>query len=186
MLKYALKRLGLSVPLLFLLSILTFVYIQVIPGDPVAGMLGPGGSPALIKQLRHQLGLDQPIPSQYWHWLSNLFAHGDLGISFITQQPITPVLVARAGLPATLQLTVTGLIFTVALGWLGGFTSRRVQGHLGRPHAVRPDPRSRAVHADVLDRHDPDRGVRRIPAVAARPEVTCRSPRIRRRASRTA
>ncbi len=106
-------------PLLFLLSILTFVYIQIIPGDPVAGMLGPGGTPALVAQLRHELGLDQSLPSQYWHWLSNLFAHGDLGISFITRQPITPVLMDR--IPATLQLTVTGLIFTVALGWLGGF-----------------------------------------------------------------
>ncbi|TKA01182.1 ABC transporter permease [Actinacidiphila oryziradicis] len=119
MLKYALYRLCLAAPLLFLLSILTFVYIQIIPGDPVAGMLGPGGNPTLIRQLRHELGLDQSIPSQYGHWLSNLVTHGDLGISFITRQPITPVLVNR--IPATLQLTVTGLIFTVVLGWLGGF-----------------------------------------------------------------
>jgi peptide/nickel transport system permease protein len=119
MLKYALYRLCLAVPLLFLLSILTFVYIQIIPGDPVAGMLGPGGTPALVHQLRHELGLDRPILSQYWHWLSNLVAHGDLGISFITRQPLTPILINR--IPATLQLTVTGLIFTVAFGWLGGF-----------------------------------------------------------------
>src|SRR6266702_7832909 len=82
-------------------------------------MLGPGGSPQLVAQLRHQFGLDQSIPSQYWHWLSNLLAHGQLGTSFITRQPITPVLINR--IPATIQLTATGLIFTVLLGWLGGF-----------------------------------------------------------------
>ncbi|MDT4944666.1 MAG: peptide/nickel transport system permease protein [Pseudonocardiales bacterium] len=119
MVKYTLYRLCLLIPLLFVLSILTFLYIQLIPGDPVAGMLGPGGSPQLVAQLRHQFGLDQSIPSQYWHWLSNLLAHGRLGTSFITRQPITPVLINR--IPATIQLTVTGLIFTVLLGWLGGF-----------------------------------------------------------------
>ncbi|MDT4934353.1 MAG: peptide/nickel transport system permease protein [Pseudonocardiales bacterium] len=119
MVKYTLYRLCLLIPLLFVLSILTFLYIQLIPGDPVAGMLGPGGSPQLVAQLRHQFGLDQSIPSQYWHWLSNLLAHGQLGTSFITRQPITPVLINR--IPATIQLTVTGLIFTVLLGWLGGF-----------------------------------------------------------------
>jgi peptide/nickel transport system permease protein len=119
MVKYTLYRLCLLIPLLFVLSILTFLYIQLIPGDPVAGMLGPGGSPQLVAQLRHQFGLDQSIPSQYWHWLSNLLAHGRLGTSFITRQAITPVLINR--IPATIQLTVTGLIFTVLLGWLGGF-----------------------------------------------------------------
>jgi peptide/nickel transport system permease protein len=119
MLKYALQRIGLLVPLLLGLSVLTFLYMQVIPGDPVAGMLGPGGTPQLIAQLRHQFGLDQPIATQYWHWLSNLVTHGDLGTSFTTRQQITPILINR--IPATLQLTFTGLIFTVLLGWLMGF-----------------------------------------------------------------
>jgi peptide/nickel transport system permease protein len=118
-LKYALYRIALLVPLLLGVSVLTFLYIQVIPGDPVAGLLGPGGTPELIAQLRHQFGLDQPVLTQYWHWLSNLIAHGDLGTSFTSRQKITPTLVNR--IPATLQLTVVGLAFTVLLGWPLGF-----------------------------------------------------------------
>jgi peptide/nickel transport system permease protein len=119
MIKYALHRIAFLVPLLFGLSIVTFLYIQVIPGDPVAGMLGSGGTPQLVAELRHQFGLDQPLLTQYWHWLSNLVAHGDLGTSFTSRQKITPLLLDR--IPATLQLTVTGLFFTVLLGWPFGF-----------------------------------------------------------------
>jgi peptide/nickel transport system permease protein len=119
MIKYALHRIAFLVPLLFGLSIVTFLYIQVIPGDPVAGMLGSGGTPQLVAELRHQFGLDQPLLTQYWHWLSNLVTHGDLGTSFTSRQKITPLLIDR--IPATLQLTVTGLIFTVLLGWPFGF-----------------------------------------------------------------
>jgi peptide/nickel transport system permease protein len=109
----------LLLPLLFGLSVLTFLYVHVIPGDPIAGMLGPGGNPELIAQLRHEYGLDQPLPVQYWHWLASLLAHGDLGITFGSGQRITPILINR--IPATLQLTAAGMLFTVLLGLPAGF-----------------------------------------------------------------
>ena len=76
MLKYVAARVGVLIPLLFGLSILVFLYIHVIPGNPVAGMLGPAGTPSLIAQLSRQFGLDQPLPVQYWHWLDGIF-HGE-------------------------------------------------------------------------------------------------------------
>ena len=119
MLRYSLNRLVLLVPLLFGLSVLTFLYMHVIPGDPIAGMLGPGGNPQLIEQLRHQYGLDQPIPVQYWQWLTGLLSRGYLGISFGSGQAIAPILLNR--IPATLQLTVAGMLFTVLIGLPAGF-----------------------------------------------------------------
>ena len=119
MLRYTLNRLLLLVPLLFGLSVLTFLYLHVIPGDPIAGMLGPGGNPKLIGELRHQYGLDQPVMLQYSQWLGGLLSHGSLGITFGSGQPITPILISR--IPATLQLTAAGMIFTVLIGLPAGF-----------------------------------------------------------------
>jgi peptide/nickel transport system permease protein len=119
MIRYATYRIGILVPMLLGLSMLTFLYMQMIPGDPVAGMLGSAGTPQLIAQLRHQFGLDQPLPLQYWRWLCGLVTHGDLGISFTSRQEITPILLNR--IPATFQLTVAGLICTVLIGWPAGF-----------------------------------------------------------------
>jgi peptide/nickel transport system permease protein len=118
LLRSTLYRLAILIPLLFGLSLLMFLYIHIIPGDPVAGMLGAGGTPKLIAQLRHQFGLDQPIVVQYWHWLDGLL-HGSLGISFVTRQAITPILVQR--IPASLELTVAGMFATVVVGCPLGF-----------------------------------------------------------------
>lgn len=118
MLKYVAVRIGVLIPLLFGLSILVFLYIHVIPGNPVAGMLGPAGTPALIAQLSQKFGLDQPMAVQYWHWLDGLF-HGNLGTSFISQEPIGPILGERA--PASLELTAVGMAMVVLIGWPLGF-----------------------------------------------------------------
>jgi peptide/nickel transport system permease protein len=116
--RYALYRILTLFVLLFGLSVATFLYMQLVPGDPVAGMLGPAGNPELIAQLRHEFGLDQPLLTQYWQWLSGL-VHGDLGISFSSRQPIGPILIHR--IPATLQLTIASMVWVVLLGWPAGF-----------------------------------------------------------------
>jgi peptide/nickel transport system permease protein len=100
------------------LSLVLFIYIQLIPGDPVAGMLGPTADPALVARIRHELGLDQPILVQYLHWVQGL-SRGDLGISFSSRFPITPILIAR--IPATLQLTMTGMLVVILIGAPFGF-----------------------------------------------------------------
>jgi peptide/nickel transport system permease protein len=122
MLRFAAYRLLLLVFLLLGLSVLSFFYLQLVPGDPVSGMLGPAGTPELIRQLRHQFGLDQPLWTQYWHWVSGA-VHGDLGISFSSRQPIGPILIDR--IPATLQLTLVSMVFTVFIGWPMGFFAGR-------------------------------------------------------------
>jgi peptide/nickel transport system permease protein len=116
--RYAAYRLAILVPLVVGLSVVLFFYMQLIPGDPVAAMLGPSGSPELVAKLRHQFGLDQPVATQYLHWVQGLL-HGDLGITFSSQQPITPLLINR--IPATLQLTIGGMFFTLVIGLPLGF-----------------------------------------------------------------
>ena len=113
MLRYFLNRVMFMIPLVFLLSALLFIYMRVLPGDPVAGILGPEATPELTAQLRATFGLDQPILSQYIIWIRDLF-QGNLGISYTSQQEITPLLIAR--IPATLQLLLSG--FLVSLTFL--------------------------------------------------------------------
>src|SRR5262249_8219656 len=92
--------------------------MQLVPGDPVAGMLGPAGNRQLTARLRHRSGPAQPLLTQYWPWLSGL-VHGALGISFPSRQPIGPILIHR--IPATLQLTAASMFWVVLLGWPIGF-----------------------------------------------------------------
>lgn len=125
MLGYLVRRILVLIPLLFSLTVLLFFYIHAVPGDPIAGMLGPDGSPELIAQLRHERGLDVPLWTQYWNWFTGLF-RGDLGISLINGAPITPIVINR--IPATLQLTVCSLILIVAIGFPLGFLAGKHQG----------------------------------------------------------
>ena len=118
MARYVGYRVALLVPLSVGLSIVVFFYLQLIPGDPVAGMLGPAANPQLVAQLRHEFGLDQPIATQYIHWVQGLL-RGDLGISFASRQAITPILINR--IPATLQLTLGGMFFVLLIGLPLGF-----------------------------------------------------------------
>jgi peptide/nickel transport system permease protein len=117
MLRYTLNRILLFVPILFGLSLLTFVYIHLIPGDPVQAMIGPTGTPDMVTQMRHELGLDRPLYVQYLDWVGGAL-HGDLGISFRSRQPITPLLLDR--IPATLELAGAALAFAILLGLPAG------------------------------------------------------------------
>jgi len=117
MLRYTLNRILLFIPILFGLSMLTFIYIHLIPGDPVQAMIGPTGTPEMVAQMRHELGLDRPIYVQYLDWVGGAL-HGDLGISFRSRQPITPLLLDR--IPATLELAGAALAFAILLGLPSG------------------------------------------------------------------
>jgi peptide/nickel transport system permease protein len=117
MLRYTLNRILLFIPILFGLSMLTFIYIHLIPGDPVQAMIGPTGTPEMVAQMRHELGLDRPIYVQYLDWVGGAL-HGDLGISFRSRQPITPLLLDR--IPATLELAGAALALAILLGLPSG------------------------------------------------------------------
>jgi ABC-type dipeptide/oligopeptide/nickel transport system permease component len=111
---YVLKRLIAILALAFGISVIVFLIIRLIPGDPVAVLLGTSaGDAEVAARLRSQLGLDLPIYAQYTTWIANL-AHGDFGYSYGNQQSVSSLLAAN--FPATLQLTIAALIVSLSVG----------------------------------------------------------------------
>jgi peptide/nickel transport system permease protein len=117
MLGYTLRRLAVSIPLLAALAIASFFYVHVLPGDPVSAMLGVNTSPQLVQQLRHEFGLDRPLTTQFADWVTGLL-HGNLGLSFRSQLPVTSLISGR--IPAALELALSGLVVMIVLGVGGG------------------------------------------------------------------
>ncbi|HEY5058746.1 MAG TPA: ABC transporter permease [Gaiellaceae bacterium] len=110
MLRYLVKRLVTSVFLLVLSSILIFLLLRVIPGDPTITKLGgsiKNVNPRAIEAIRHQLGLDRSLPSQYVHWVGGVL-HGNFGRSYFSQFPVTTLVSERIG--ATLELTILAML----------------------------------------------------------------------------
>lgn len=87
MARFLLRRLLLAIPILLGVSIVVFITIKLIPGDPVSTLLGPNATPQARADLTNRLGLDQPLPVQYWSWLKSV-AQGDFGTSLSLQQPV--------------------------------------------------------------------------------------------------
>jgi peptide/nickel transport system permease protein len=94
------------------ITMVSFLLLRIVPGDPARIALGPRATPAAIAALRQRWGLDRPLPVQYLDYVSRLL-HGDFGISTTYQVPVRP-LIAQA-LPVTLLMLAIGLIFAVAL-----------------------------------------------------------------------
>jgi len=78
--RFLLKRLALSIVTLMLLSVIVFAAAQLLPGDVGRNVLGPLASPESVAQFNHEHGVDRPVWTQYWDWISH-FARGDLGTS---------------------------------------------------------------------------------------------------------
>jgi ABC-type dipeptide/oligopeptide/nickel transport system permease component len=111
---YVLKRLASIVALAFGITVLVFLIIHFIPGDPVTAMLGTSAAdPALIARLNAQLGLDRSLPTQYLLWLGNVL-HGDFGYSYVQQQSVASLV--GDNMPATVQLTLASLSLSLLLG----------------------------------------------------------------------
>ncbi|MGB6241410.1 MAG: dipeptide ABC transporter permease DppB [Castellaniella sp.] len=114
MLSFILKRVGLAIPTFIGITLLTFAFIHLIPGDPVLIMAGERGlSPEQHAAMMTQLGLDQPLSTQYMHYIWNVL-HGDLGTSLTTRQPIWSEFVPR--FQATLELSIIAMIIALAIG----------------------------------------------------------------------
>lgn len=120
MARYALKRLVQMVPLLLLVSLVSFGLIKLVPGDPAVVIGGPGATPDMIEQIRKNLGLDQPLHVQIGTFYLNL-ARGDLGRSLLLGQPVTSAILERA--PVTLWLSAYALVLTIAFGLLTGIVA---------------------------------------------------------------
>jgi len=110
MLRYLIRRLLLTIPVLVGVATLVFSLIHFVPGDPAQSMLGEGASPQEVTALRHSLGLDRPLPTQYASFLGGVI-RGDLGTSFRYGTPVTREIGAR--LYRTVQLALAAM--TVAL-----------------------------------------------------------------------
>lgn len=113
--RYALQRLLFTIPVLFGVSVLTFLMLHLVPGDPVAAMfVGQGGtSEAAMEQTREQLGLNDPLPVQYLNYMKGL-AQGDLGTSIRTKQPVSDMIANN--LPSTIKLTVASMALAILFG----------------------------------------------------------------------
>lgn len=122
MIAYVAKRLIGAIPTLIGVSLLTFLFIRLIPGDAIAARLGTSQAltPEQLASLRAYLGLDQPLPQQYWTWLTSLL-HGDLGYSIRTGRPVLVEIAQR--LPATLELALAAAVIAVAVGLPLGIVS---------------------------------------------------------------
>ncbi|MCC3382080.1 ABC transporter permease [Paenibacillus farraposensis] len=117
---YFLKRLAVLIPVLLGMTLIVFSIIHAIPGDPAETILGDKATEQSKQALREQLGLDKPWVQQYGTYLSEL-AHGDLGDSIRTRQPIVREMVPY--LAATLELTAASMFFAVVVGMNAGIVS---------------------------------------------------------------
>lgn len=120
MLTVLLRRLGSAIPVLAIVSLVTFGLIHMIPGDPATAIAGLAATQEQVETIRRDLGLDQPVLSQLLHWYGAL-AHGDLGRSLLMGQPVLDVTLRR--LPVTIALSVYALVLTLLLGLGAGIVA---------------------------------------------------------------
>jgi peptide/nickel transport system permease protein len=123
------RRLLLAIPLLFVVSFLSFALVAVAPGDPAADILGMDATKAQYAALDRQLGFDQPVPVQYWHWLVQAL-HGNLGTSYAYSEPVLNIV--NSGLGVTLSLVIGATLLTAVLGVGLGTLSAIRGGAAGR------------------------------------------------------
>jgi peptide/nickel transport system permease protein len=122
---YLLRRLLSLIPVVFGVTVLVFLIIHLTPGDPARIMLGAAGRPEDVENLRHELGLDQPIYVQYARWLERA-AHGDLGRSIALRRPVLGEVVAR--FKNTLLLSTAAMLVSFPLGVAIGVLSAVKRG----------------------------------------------------------
>ena len=129
---FFLRRLLSAIPVMFIITFATFVLMQMLPGGPLAAYENnPEISQEDIERLRHEMGLDRPIPVQYWAWLKN-FVRGDGGFSFATKRPVLQELWDR--LPNTLYLTgfslILALIIAIPVGIISATRQYSIFDHI--------------------------------------------------------
>jgi peptide/nickel transport system permease protein len=117
---FIVRRIIQTIIVVFLVTILSFLLLHLIPGDPVIQILGSHANPQQVAQLRHELGLDLPIQVQYAHWMAGIF-QGDWGKSIIYHENVAQLI--RVRLPITATLTVISLFISTLLGLALGIIS---------------------------------------------------------------
>jgi peptide/nickel transport system permease protein len=127
MLRYVVRRLLLTIPILFGLSILVFFWVRALPGSPLTSLLGERATPQLIAQYKERYGLDEPVYKQYVKQLG-AWSHADFGTSTTTHRTITFEIKQR--FPATVELAVAAMIFAIGIGVPLGFFAAKKYGGL--------------------------------------------------------
>jgi peptide/nickel transport system permease protein len=122
---YLLRRLGLAVLTLFLLSIIIFVAGQVVPGNPGRAILGPFAAQSAVQALDHSLGVDKPLIVQYWTWITGIL-HGDLGTSYQFRAPVSTFLFPALG--RSLKLAAVAFVIVVPLSIFAGIVAALNRG----------------------------------------------------------
>jgi peptide/nickel transport system permease protein len=137
MLRYLIRRLLLTIPVLLGVATLVFALIHLVPGDPAQAMLGEAAPQAEVLKLRHSLGLDQPLLTQYRTFLTGL-AHGDLGTSFRYNAPVTTQIREKFPNTATLALAAMlfAILFAIPLGVLAAVFRGTVIDHVAMTMAL--------------------------------------------------
>ena len=121
MTRYALRRVLMMIPTVLAVTVLVFLMLQLVPGDPAAVFLGEKRStPELLAQVRHDMGLDRPLYVQYFSYMWGVL-HGDLGKSLFNKQPVLGQILSA--LPSTLELAFTALLISTVLGVTLGIIS---------------------------------------------------------------
>ena len=136
--RYVLRRLGLAIPTLVLVSVIVFGMMRFMPGDVVIRMVEGHAYAPTIEALRKELGLDRPAYQQYLEWIGGIVLRGDFGNSYWTRQPILDEFVER--FPVTLELAALTILVSVVLGVLVGVVSAvrqdSLSDYLGRVLAI--------------------------------------------------
>jgi peptide/nickel transport system permease protein len=114
------RRLLGALPILLIVSLITFGMIHLIPGDPAIAIAGMMATPEQIENIRRDLGLNQPLMAQLWDWYANLL-RGDLGRSLLLGQPVVQVTLVR--LPVTVALSAYALVLTLLIGLVSGIVA---------------------------------------------------------------
>nr|HEV7953930.1 ABC transporter permease [Candidatus Acidoferrales bacterium] len=125
-------RLGVALPAIWLILTMVFMLVHIVPGDPVQQMLGEDARAEDLNNLRHVLGLDQPILTQYFHYMTGL-VRGDWGKSFHFQSSVLTLVLHRY--PATLELALTAMLVCAAIAIPSGVSAARNRGK-ARDHAI--------------------------------------------------
>lgn len=127
MIAFLLKRIGLSLVTLWILSVIVFAGAQVLPGNVGRAMLGPFADERAVEALNHEMGTDRPLLVQYGDWISS-FAVGDMGNSYAYRAPVAPFLITA--LVNSAKLALVAFLLVVPLGILGGIVAAL---NIGRP-----------------------------------------------------
>ncbi|HDR27867.1 ABC transporter permease subunit [Rhodovulum sp.] len=128
MIRYLLARLLTFLPTFLGVTLISFAFIRVLPGDPIVVMAGERGlTEERYAELYRQFGFDQPLPVQFWNYLTGVL-QGDLGTSYVTKRPVWDEFFAL--FPATLELSLCAIVFAVAIGLPAGVIAAVNRGKL--------------------------------------------------------